>query len=190
MEPEARSQEEQVADLPLMLGSETLRGPVRFRIHGDARDEMHRYSPKTWPHSRSGTPRTDSPRSSRRWRTQAGGIAREERDDEQARELFQEALRAARTSPSAITLLTLLRDVAVLSARTGAAKRAARLLGAEAALRVEMGLAPDEVSAVEREQAVAQTRSTLGETAWSRLEELGRTMSLEEAVSYALGETA
>jgi len=31
-----------------MLGGESLRGPVRFRIDGDRRDEMYRYSPTTW----------------------------------------------------------------------------------------------------------------------------------------------
>src|SRR5579872_961058 len=32
IEPEVRSHEQHVADLPLMIGGETLRGPVRFRI--------------------------------------------------------------------------------------------------------------------------------------------------------------
>jgi 2-polyprenyl-6-methoxyphenol hydroxylase-like FAD-dependent oxidoreductase len=48
IEPEVRSQEQHVAGLPLMLGGETLRGPVRFRIEGDARDETFQYSPTTW----------------------------------------------------------------------------------------------------------------------------------------------
>jgi 2-polyprenyl-6-methoxyphenol hydroxylase-like FAD-dependent oxidoreductase len=48
IEPEVRSQEQQVAGLPLMLGGETLRGPVRFRIDGDARDDTSHYSPTTW----------------------------------------------------------------------------------------------------------------------------------------------
>ena len=50
IEPEVRSREQRVGGLPLMLGGETLRGPVRFRIDGDAREEMYRYSPTTWAH--------------------------------------------------------------------------------------------------------------------------------------------
>lgn len=48
IEPEVRSQEEQVGDLPLMLGGETLQGQVTFRVDGDAREETSRYSPTTW----------------------------------------------------------------------------------------------------------------------------------------------
>jgi len=48
IEPEVRAQEEQIGDLPLMLGGESLGGPVRFRVEGDRRDEMYRYSPTTW----------------------------------------------------------------------------------------------------------------------------------------------
>jgi len=48
IEPDVRSRQQQVGDVPLMLGGETLRGPVRFRIDGDAREEMHRHSPTTW----------------------------------------------------------------------------------------------------------------------------------------------
>jgi putative polyketide hydroxylase len=48
IEPEVRAQEQETEHLPLMLGGESLRGPVRFRIDGDRRDEMYRYSPTTW----------------------------------------------------------------------------------------------------------------------------------------------
>jgi 2-polyprenyl-6-methoxyphenol hydroxylase-like FAD-dependent oxidoreductase len=48
IEPEIRAREQEVGNLPLMLGGESLGGPVRFRIDGDRRDEMYRYSPTTW----------------------------------------------------------------------------------------------------------------------------------------------
>ena len=48
IEPEIRAQEQETEHLPLMLGGESLRGPVRLRIDGDRREEMYRYSPTTW----------------------------------------------------------------------------------------------------------------------------------------------
>lgn len=48
IEPEIRAQEQESEHLPLILGGESLRGPVRFRIDGDRREDMYRYSPTTW----------------------------------------------------------------------------------------------------------------------------------------------
>src|ERR1700757_2665249 len=42
MEPEVRSRAQPVGNLPLMLGGESLRAPVRFRIDVDAPEEMSR----------------------------------------------------------------------------------------------------------------------------------------------------
>jgi non-specific serine/threonine protein kinase len=68
------------------------------------------------------------------------------------------------------------------------AARAARLLGAAAALRERVGapLRAGRRASMEREIAVA--RATLGEVAWAAAFAAGRTLTLEEAITEALGD--
>ena len=48
LEPEVRAQSDDVSDIPLMLGGDTLAGPVRFRIEGEPYEASLAYSPTTW----------------------------------------------------------------------------------------------------------------------------------------------
>jgi hypothetical protein len=70
----------------------------------------------------------------------------------------------------------------------GQGERAARLLGAAGAVRDTLG-APDPLNnQVDIEQAVAAERGAMGEQAWQAAYRDGRALSLETAISEALGE--
>jgi hypothetical protein len=75
---------------------------------------------------------------------------------------------------------------AAASGDTTRAVRAARLLGAAAALRVELAypLHPRWLADIER--AVAATQATLGEEAWAAAYAAGSALSPEEAIAEAL----
>ena len=68
----------------------------------------------------------------------------------------------------------------------GQAERAARLLGAEQALCESIGavLTPSDESAFKR--GLASARAALGEAAFAAAVAAGRTMSLDQAIDYAL----
>jgi hypothetical protein len=68
------------------------------------------------------------------------------------------------------------------------AERAARLLGAAAALRERVGVSPGKRGRVHLERAAAQARVTLGATRWAAAFAAGQALSLEGAVAEALGE--
>lgn len=67
------------------------------------------------------------------------------------------------------------------------AKRAARLLGAAAALREHVSMPAGKRGRVTNERTAAEVRSTLGEEQWAVAFAAGRTLTLEEAVAEALG---
>jgi tetratricopeptide (TPR) repeat protein len=79
---------------------------------------------------------------------------------------------------------------AIIGASQGHADQAARLLGAAAAFREQIGMRrPMEVpTAADIEAAVAPARATLGEAAWAAAFARGRVLTLEEAIAEALGE--
>jgi hypothetical protein len=68
----------------------------------------------------------------------------------------------------------------------GQGERAARLLGAAAALRETLGAPQPPQEQAEVEQAVAATRAALGEDAWAAAFAAGRALSLEQALAEAL----
>jgi predicted ATPase len=70
----------------------------------------------------------------------------------------------------------------------GRAVRAARLLGAAAALRVEMANPLQPSYQVDVDRAVAAARATLGEEAWAAAYAAGSVLSREEAIAEGLGE--
>ena len=65
-------------------------------------------------------------------------------------------------------------------------ERAARLWGAAEALHEATGYPKDPISHAEMEPYLASGRSQIHEVVWEKAWEEGRTMTLEEAVSYAL----
>src|SRR5262249_4184643 len=71
---------------------------------------------------------------------------------------------------------------------TGHGEQVARLLGTASALREAIGAPQPSVERTLTEQEVATARQALGEEAWAAAFAAGRAMTLEEAISVALGE--
>ena len=76
----------------------------------------------------------------------------------------------------------------MLAAAQGQPRRAARLLGAAAALRQAHGFPLVAVDQVLYEPYVAMARAALGEEAFAREQRAGATLSLEQAVAEAFAE--
>ena len=77
----------------------------------------------------------------------------------------------------------------VMTSGPAAAPRAARLLGAAAALRASLGLAIRPFDRATHEQGMAATRAALDEHAFEAAWLEGQAMTLEQAIAYALDET-
>jgi non-specific serine/threonine protein kinase len=77
---------------------------------------------------------------------------------------------------------------AIISASQGQAERTARLLGAAAVFREQIGMRrrTDVLTAADVEAAVAPARAALGEAAWAAAFAAGRALTLEEAIAEAL----
>ena len=81
-----------------------------------------------------------------------------------------------------------LEGLACLAGAKGEAERAARLWGAAQVLREAKSVPRDADFLAEADARISRVRSDTAEEAWEGALEEGRAMSLEEAVSYALGE--
>jgi hypothetical protein len=78
--------------------------------------------------------------------------------------------------------------LACVAAAWEEAGRAARLFGASEALREAMGVPPEPGEIALQEPHLSAARSRLDKTSWQEAWAEGRAMTLEEAISYALGE--
>jgi predicted ATPase/DNA-binding CsgD family transcriptional regulator len=115
-----------------------------------------------------------------------GYIDLEREDYSQAERCFIESLRAVWQARSMRSIAECLEGLAGTAAGTGASERAARLLGAAAALRERVGT-PIRVRQVERyERTVAAARAGLSEAEFTALHAEGGAWPLEQAISYAL----
>jgi non-specific serine/threonine protein kinase len=122
-------------------------------------------------------------------RTNLGRVARKRGDVAQSEGLLREALAVAwelRDPGQCVLGLEALAETAG-AARQG--ERAARLLGAAAALRETLGVPQPRSQQAEVEQAVVAARAALGEEAWAAAFASGRTLSLEQAIAEALATT-
>ncbi len=72
--------------------------------------------------------------------------------------------------------------------REGRAERAARLLGAAAALREELGTPLSPIVQADHDHALNAARAALGEEAFEAAWTEGSEMTFEEAIAYALGD--
>ena len=114
-----------------------------------------------------------------------GRVVQQRGDVSQGVALFKEALALSQEAGNMLGVASSLEGVAG-TVRSSKPERAARLLGAVAALREALG-AP--VPASEREDhdhSVAATRTALGETAFAAAWAAGRALPVEEAVNEAL----
>ena len=117
-----------------------------------------------------------------------GAVAWRRGELAEAEALEREALAMARDLGDMRRCAEELEQLARTAGAAGQGERAARLLGASAALREALGVplpAPDQT---EVEQAVAAAREALGEGAWVAAFAAGQALSLEEAIAEALGE--
>jgi non-specific serine/threonine protein kinase len=116
-------------------------------------------------------------------------VALHQGDLEKAVGLQREALRLYRAAGNQVFVANTLEELAMLAAAAGQSERAARLLGVEAALREAMGLPILSEEQANIETSVAPTRVALGEEDWAAAFSAGQTLTLEEAIAEALGET-
>jgi hypothetical protein len=83
-----------------------------------------------------------------------------------------------------------LEGLACLAGAQGKAERAARLWGAAQILHETKDIPRDPDFLAEADARIFAVRSSTGEEAWEEAWHRGRTMTLDEAVSYALEEEA
>jgi tetratricopeptide (TPR) repeat protein len=117
-----------------------------------------------------------------------GSIECEMGRDARALELYKESLELARRIGFTFEAGIRLEGIARVAAIRGRPERAARLLGASAALREEMGTPLTLIARVDHEHAVNAARAALGEDAFSAAWAVGRAMNLEEVIADALGD--
>ena len=79
---------------------------------------------------------------------------------------------------------------ACVAGAKGDAQRAAQLWGAAQALHETKGVPRDIDFLAEADARISAVRSGMGEEAWEEAWRKGRAMTLDEAISYALGEEA
>jgi predicted ATPase/DNA-binding SARP family transcriptional activator len=119
-----------------------------------------------------------------------GHLARDEGDYARAYRFYEESLALRRKSGYLLALAQSLEDLAVLAGREQQAERAIRLLGAGEAFCETLGAQPPVAVLAEYERTISEGRAALGEAAFAAAWAAGRTMSLEQAVAFALERAA
>jgi predicted ATPase/DNA-binding CsgD family transcriptional regulator len=117
-----------------------------------------------------------------------GYIAQHRGDYERAEALSKAALALLWERQSAYLIAFALATLAGPVTAKGDPERAARLLGASAALFEALGTGPQPVDQPEIDQYIAALRTQLDGARFGAAWAEGRALSLDEAVSYALGE--
>lgn len=107
---------------------------------------------------------------------------------ERAVTLLRESLQLAHKMGERKLTLGLLRALAAVAAAQAEPERAARLEGAEAALRKSLSLPVAPSDQAEGEETLARAKEALGEEDFTHAWDEGRAMTLEEAIAYALAE--
>ncbi len=115
-----------------------------------------------------------------------GHLAGLQRDYERADALYRDSLRLYREIRATWGITLPLWGLAGIAGDLGQAERAARLLGAEQALCESIGAVPTPSDESAYERGLAAARAALGEAAFAAAVAEGRTMTLEQAVAYAL----
>jgi non-specific serine/threonine protein kinase len=115
-----------------------------------------------------------------------GHIAREEGRYTRARSYYAESIMLFWQQKSSLGLYYMLASVGCLAAAEGQLESAARLLGAADYKREMTGIVPVPHEKASHDRAVAAARTGLGEPAFTVAWAIGRTMTLEDAIDYAL----
>ena len=119
-----------------------------------------------------------------------GDLALRRGDYPRATAFYQEALIARRDLGDARSIPLCLDGLARVASAQNDPQRAARLLGAEEAMRERVGAIVPPMIQAEYDWAVTRTRDSLSETAFRTLWDEGRAMRMEEAIAYALDQPA
>jgi predicted ATPase/DNA-binding XRE family transcriptional regulator len=117
-----------------------------------------------------------------------GSIACETGEDARASELYKESLELVRRFVFWFEAVACLEGLARVATMQGQPERAARLLGASAALREEMGTPLSPIARADHDHAVKAARAALGEDGFADAWAEGNAMSFEEATAAALGD--
>ncbi len=115
-----------------------------------------------------------------------GVVVRAQGDYGRARVLLEESLMLFRELGSQWGIANALEELAKLAGVKGQRERAVRLLGAAESLREAIGAPMYLPERSEYEQIVTELRFALGDEAFAVAWEEGRTMTLEQAIAYAL----
>lgn len=118
--------------------------------------------------------------------TRLGSIECEVGEEARASELFAESLKVVWRFGFGFEGVACLEGLARVAAGRGNPERAARLLGASAARRDEVGVSLSPVALVDHHRAVNAAREALGEEAFDAAWHEGHAMPLEESIAYAL----
>ena len=105
---------------------------------------------------------------------------------DKAKPYWRESLTLSVRMENYRVVVKLLESFGILAVAQGDAIRAARLVGAASALRTVLGLSESSNSASIREKQFAQAHEQLGEEAFQAAYEMGKTLTLEEAVAEAM----
>jgi Tetratricopeptide repeat len=119
-----------------------------------------------------------------------GHVAREQREYEAARALYEESLAICWELGDKPVVLRDLEGLAAVAVAQGESERAARLFGAAEGLREAIGTPRPPAERAEHDRSVAAARAALGEEALAAAWAGGRDLSLEQAVALALQEPA
>ncbi len=120
--------------------------------------------------------------------TNLGKLAMTTGDFDQAAKYFEESLALRQEHGEEMSVAGCLRGLAMVAATAGRVEKAACLFGAAEALRERIGL-PQPRHHARYQQAVSQCRMALGDGQLFALWQSGRGLSLEAAVTVAIGVT-
>ena len=115
-----------------------------------------------------------------------GHIARRQGDVAGARELYVESLSISREIGAKPAIAIALAGLGAVACSAQQPVMGVRLLGAAEALLESMGAVEDPVDLAEYEQGLAAAGAELDEEAFAAAWAEGQTMSLEEAINFAL----
>lgn len=115
-----------------------------------------------------------------------GNLALRRGDLGRAKAIFEESLTLGRDMGNPIGIIVCFGGIARLAAAQGDTVRAARLIGAAEALRESLNAYPWHATRLAYEQNVADARAQLDEEAFAAAYTEGRSMTREQAFTYAL----
>jgi predicted ATPase/class 3 adenylate cyclase/Tfp pilus assembly protein PilF len=118
-----------------------------------------------------------------------GAVTRQRGELAQAEAMFREALALYRELGDPLGCAQGLENLANTAAAAGQPERATRLAGAAMTIRERIAVPQSPANREDMEPELAAARAALGEAAWAGAYAAGRTLTLEQAIAEALGES-